>query len=197
MFTGLVQELGIVLWLRATESATQLTVRGSSLAHSVRIGDSLAVNGCCLTVTTRRDDTLVFDLLQETLDRTNLGSLRPGAQVNLEPSLRVGDPLGGHFVQGHVDCRSTIVALARKGADTRMEIAVPQEFAHYLAYKGSIAVNGVSLTVAENHDRGFVCWLIPHTCAVTNLGAAREGDPVNLEFDILAKYVERIRGVHV
>jgi riboflavin synthase len=148
-------------------------------------------------VTAKRDDALTFDLLQETLDRTNLGSLRPGGQVNLELALRAGDTIGGHFVQGHIDCRSTIQGLLKKGADLRIEVAVPHEFSHYIAYKGSIAVNGVSLTVAESTERTFVCWLIPHTCENTNLGSAREGDAVNLEFDILAKYVERIRGVHV
>ncbi len=196
MFTGLVQEMGTVLWLRATETATQLTLRASRLGRTAKLGDSIAVNGCCLTLTAKRDETLTFDLLAETLDRTNLGGLRPGAAVNLEAALKAGDPMGGHFVQGHVDCRSSVFAVLPKGTDLRLEVAVPHDFSHYVAYKGSIAVNGVSLTIAEFTERTFVCWLIPHTRENTNLGAVQEGDAVNLEFDILAKYVERIRFVH-
>ncbi len=180
-------------WLRASETATQLTVAAANLPRRVRVGDSVAVNGCCLTVAVRRDDSLTFDLLQETLDRTNLGRVRPDSRVNLEPALAAGDPMGGHFVQGHVDCTGCVVAVEEKGGDLRLEAGVPHEFAHYLAYKGSVAVNGVSLTVAECHDRGFVCWLIPHTRQQTNLDALRADDMVNLEFDILAKYVERLR----
>jgi riboflavin synthase len=196
MFTGLVQDMGTVLWLRATETATQLTLRTAKLGRTARLGESIAVNGCCLTVTARRDETLTFDLLKETLERTNLGGLRPGAAVNLEAALRVGDTLGGHFVQGHIDCRSSVFSVMPKGTDLRLEVVVPPDFSHYVAYKGSIAINGVSLTIAEFTERTVVCWLIPHTRENTNLGALQEGDAVNLEFDILAKYVERIRCVH-
>ncbi len=185
-----------MLWLRATETATQLTLRTVKLGRTAKLGDSIAVNGCCLTVTARRDDTLTFDLLKETLERTNLGGLRPGTSVNLEPALKVGDSLGGHFVQGHIDCRSSVLGVLPKGTDLRLEVVVPPDFSHYVAYKGSIAINGVSLTIAEFTERTLVCWLIPHTRENTNLGTVQEGDAVNLEFDILAKYVERIRFVH-
>ncbi len=192
MFTGLVQTTGETLWLRRNESGTQLSLTAPGLRTRPRVGDSIAVNGCCLTVTSVNAERLSFDLLNETLERTNLGALKPGMSVNLEPSLAAGAALGGHFVQGHVDCRSEVLSMAAHGADHRLEVAVPVEFSHLVAYKGSIAINGVSLTVAEAHDTSAVCWIIPHTRSATNIGDMKEGTPVNLEFDILAKYVDRI-----
>ncbi|MGA0094180.1 MAG: riboflavin synthase [Chthoniobacterales bacterium] len=192
MFTGLIREVGQVGWLRRTDRTVQLLVNAPRTAERIRPGDSVAVNGCCLTVATHRDKQIMFDLLEESLQRTNLGDLKPGAPVNLERALRVDGRLGGHFVQGHIDCAAEVVSVAEKGADTRLEIALPEEFARYAAFKGSIAVNGTSLTIAELAPARFVVWVIPHTLEHTNLGDLEPGDRVNLEFDVLAKYVERL-----
>jgi riboflavin synthase len=192
MFTGLVREVGEVGWLRRTDQAVQLLVSAPRTASRVRIGESVSVNGCCLTVATHREKQLMFDLLAESLDRTNLGDLKPGTPVNLERALRVDGRLGGHFVQGHVDCAAKVVSVTDKGPDVRLEIALPPEFARYAAFKGSIAVNGTSLTIAELHAETFVVWVIPHTLDHTNLGDLEAGARVNLEFDVLAKYVERL-----
>jgi riboflavin synthase len=192
MFTGLVREVGEVVWLRRSGQAVQLLIKGPRTASRVRIGESVAVNGCCLTVTAQRDNQCMFDLLEESLERTNFGSLKPGTPVNLERALRVEGRLGGHFVQGHVDCTAKVLAIEEKGPDVRLEIALPAEFARYVAYKGSVAINGVSLTVAEVGATCFSVWIIPHTLDNTNLGDLEVGDLVNLEFDILAKYVERL-----
>lgn len=191
MFTGLVEATGKIVALEIHDTAARLTVR-APFAGEAALGDSVAVNGCCLTVVARTADTLTFDLLRETLDRTSLRDAPVGALVNLERALAAHARLGGHFVQGHVDCASEILALEPHGADRRLEIALPREFAQYVAFKGSIAIDGISLTVAEVRDASFVVWLIPHTIAVTNLHTLRAGDRVNLEFDLLAKYVERI-----
>jgi riboflavin synthase len=192
MFTGLIEEVGDVLWIRASERGTQLQISAPRIAAGIRQGDSVSVNGCCLTVAASRADQLTFDLLQETLDRTNLGALRRDAHVNLERALAADARLGGHFVQGHIDCTAAIVSFERSGADHRLEIELPNDFAHYVAYKGSIAVNGISLTVAEADESHFVVWIIPHTKEQTNLDSARAGDLVNLEFDVIAKYVARM-----
>lgn len=192
MFTGLVEEIGECLWLRQTATATQLTLSAQVVTRDVHRGDSIAINGCCLTVTSHRKDQLVFDLLDETLQRTNLGKLRPGTKVNLERALAANGRLGGHFVQGHVDCTSTVLSTEERGADLKLEFELPSDFSHYVAWKGSIAINGVSLTVAEITDRSFAVWIIPHTRAKTTLGRLERGDRVNLEFDVLAKYAERI-----
>lgn len=192
MFTGLVREVGQVGWLRRTDQNVQILIKAPRTASRLRTGESVAVNGCCLTVTAYRDDQCMFDLLAESLERTNLGHLKPGSPVNLERALRVDGRLGGHFVQGHVDCTAKIVNIEEKGVDVRIDISLPNEFARYVAFKGSIAVNGVSLTVAAINEDCFTVWVIPHTLENTNLGDLEIGDLVNLEFDILAKYVERI-----
>lgn len=192
MFTGLVREVGEVGWLRRTDQAVQLLIKAPRTAARVRTGESVAVNGCCLTVTAYREKQLMFDLLDESLARTNLGQLKPGSPVNLERALRVDGRLGGHFVQGHIDCTAEVVQIEEKGPDVLLGLSLPSEFARYLAYKGSIAVNGVSLTVAGIEEGRFSAWIIPHTLEKTNLGDLEIGDHVNLEFDILAKYVERL-----
>ena len=192
MFTGLVIETGELLSLERTGESARLTLRAPITGPHAEIGDSVAVNGCCLTVTVRDGERLTFDLLAETLRVTNLGELASGARVNLEPALGAGAKLGGHFVQGHVDTAAEVLDFSPHGADFRLEIALPDDFAQYVAFKGSIAVDGISLTVAEVRDASFVCWIIPHTREVTNLAARRKGGRVNLEFDLLAKYVERI-----
>lgn len=194
MFTGLVEEVGDCLWLRQTSKSTQLTLSASRVSRHIHTGDSVAVNGCCLTVTSHRKEHLTFDVLDETLRVTNLDKLRPGSRVNLERALAADGRLGGHFVQGHVDCTSGLLTLAERGADLKLEFALPSRFARYVAYKGSVAINGTSLTVAEVSENSFAVWIIPHTRKHTNLGGLTAGDTVNLEFDILAKYAERLLG---
>jgi riboflavin synthase len=175
-----------------TDQGAQLQIEASRITDKIQIGDSIAVNGCCLTVAAHRGIQLVFDLLEETLDRTNLRTLRRGSRVNLERALAADGRMGGHFLQGHVDCVARILAFEKNGADHRLEVELPAEFAHYVAYKGSIAVNGISLTVAEVSEKSFTVWIIPHTRSQTNLAATRVDDLVNLEFDLIAKYIERM-----
>lgn len=192
MFTGLIEEVGSVLAIHASDRGTRLQVLAPQVAGKIQIGDSVAVNGCCLTVAATAGEQLAFDLLEETLDRTNLKTLGQGSRVNLERALAADGRLGGHFVQGHVDCAARIVALEKHGADHRLEVELPAEFAHYVAYKGSIAVNGISLTVAEVSEKSFAVWIIPHTKSQTNLDTARADEVVNLEVDLIAKYLERM-----
>ena len=192
MFTGLVEETGTLLALDRSEVGARLTVRAPFVSSDAAIGDSIAINGCCLTIVSRERETLAFDLLGETLARTNLGDLSVGAAVNLERALAASARLGGHFVQGHIDCTSAVLAFEPHGADHRIEIALPAEFAHLVAFKGSVAVDGISLTVAEVRDASFVVWIIPHTLGQTNLRTRRAGERVNLEFDLLAKYLDRM-----
>ena len=192
MFTGLVEEAGKLEWLRRGDGEAQLAVAAPLVALGARIGDSVAVNGCCLTVTMAQDGLLVFDLLEETLRKTNLEDLKPGARVNLERPLAADGRLGGHFVQGHVDTTIALRRAEKHGADLRLDFEMPGEFARYIAYKGSVALNGTSLTVAEVGSDFFTVWIIPHTAAATNLGELRVGDRVNLECDVLAKYTARI-----
>jgi riboflavin synthase len=168
MFTGLIIETGECLEL-------------SDVGASAR-----------LTVVERDGEVFSFDLLAETLRKTSLGALREGSRVNLEPALGAGAKMGGHFVQGHVDTAACVIDFSPHGADYRLEVELPRDFAQYVAYKGSIAVDGISLTVAEVKPESFVCWIIPHTREVTNLAERTPGDVVNLEFDLLAKYVERM-----
>jgi riboflavin synthase len=192
MFTGLIEEKGAVAEIARDAGGATLQVRAPQIAPDIRDGESIAVNGCCLTVARHSGDSVTFDLLQETLARTNLGALAEGAHVNLERALAANARLGGHFVQGHIDCTARITAFDQRGADYRLEIELPRDFAQYVVAKGSIAVNGISLTVSDVAADAFVVWIIPHTREHTNLGTARAGDLVNLEFDVLAKYVERM-----
>jgi riboflavin synthase len=192
MFTGLIEEIGSVLWIRATERGTQLEIGAPRIAKYIRTGDSVAVNGCCLTITAHRAEQVTFDLLEETLDRTNLKSLRRESSVNLERAIPADGRLGGHFVQGHIDCATRVIAFDQAGGDYRLEIELPPQFSHYVAFKGSIAVNGISLTVAEILPESFAVWVVPHTRRNTNLQSTVPGDLVNIEFDILAKYIERM-----
>ena len=175
-----------------SDRGTQLQVTAPGLAPKVAKGDSVAVNGCCLTVSAKRDEQLTFDLLEETLDRTNLKQLHRDSPVNLERALAAGAPMGGHFVQGHIDCSAKVISFERTGEDCRLEVDLPADFAHYAAYKGSVAINGVSLTIAELLEKSFAVLIIPHTKRHTNIDKIEAGDLVNIEFDILAKYVERM-----
>jgi riboflavin synthase len=193
MFTGLVESIGRVRSLDRRGDAARLTLE-TPLAAALSLGESLAVNGCCLTVTSTDGDSACFDLLGETLARTNLGGLAPGARVNLERALRADGRFGGHFVQGHIDTTTEVLSAETKGEDLNLIITLPEAGARYLIEKGSIAVNGVSLTVASLGEDRFGLWIIPHTLQETNLGDLRAGSPVNLEYDMLAKYAERQLG---
>ena len=192
MFTGLIEEVGFVADARTSDDCTQLRIAAPRLAKQVKIGDSIAVNGCCLTLASRRANNLTFDLLDETMARTNLKLLRREDRVNLERALSAAGRFGGHFVQGHIDCVARIVSFQKRSSNLRLEIELPAEFAQYLTRKGSVAVNGISLTVADVLTSTFFVWIIPHTTHDTNLRHAKAGDLVNLEFDVLAKYVERM-----
>jgi riboflavin synthase len=192
MFTGLIEEVGSVTGVGASKNGNQLRIVAPRISKKMRRGDSLAVNGCCLTLKSRQNDELIFDLLEETIARTNLKNLQRKQLVNLERAVAAQERFGGHFVQGHVDCVSPVLAYRKSGADFRLEIELAEHVAHYVANKGSIAVNGISLTVAEVLPKSFVTWIIPHTKMHTNLDRVQAGDLMNLEFDILAKYVERM-----
>jgi riboflavin synthase len=192
MFTGLIEEVGTVVAVNTSRSGNQLKIAAPRLAKKIRCGDSLAVSGCCLTLNSHRGDELIFDLLEETIAHTNLKNLQRKQLVNLERAVTAGERFGGHFIQGHIDCVSPVIACQKSGADFRLEIELPDTFAHYVARKGSIAVNGISLTVADVLPKGFVTWIIPYTKTHTNLDRVQAGDLMNLEFDILAKYVERM-----
>ena len=195
MFTGLIEEVGTVVAVRARDHRTELQIAAPGTAKHVNPGESIAVNGCCLTLTSCRSDCLSFDLLEETIARTNLKKLRRNDPVNLERALSAEGRLGGHFVQGHIDCVSRIVAFEKKGPDFRLEVELPATFVQYVARKGSIALNGISLTVADVFPKGFAVWIIPYTKRHTNLSRTQAGDLVNVEFDILAKYVERVLAI--
>jgi riboflavin synthase len=192
MFTGLIEEVGTVIAVNTSKSGNQLKLAAPRVAKKIRRGDSLAVSGCCLTLNSRRGDELIFDLLEETIARTNLKNLQRKQLVNLERAVTASERFGGHFIQGHIDCVSPVIAYQKSGADFRLEIELPDAFAHYVARKGSIAVNGISLTVADVFPKSFVTWIIPYTKTHTNLDRVQAGDLMNLEFDILAKYVERM-----
>jgi riboflavin synthase len=188
MFTGIVRELGRVEAVEPAGDGVRVRVAAPLTASGASIGDSVAVNGVCLTVTEASNGSLAFDAVPETLRRSTLGHLEKGAGVNVEPALQAGDPLGGHFVQGHVDG----VGRVRSVTDEGLEIEAPQELMRYCVEKGSIAVEGVSLTIASLAEDAFSVALVPHTRAVTTLGRLSEGDELNLEVDMLAKYVERL-----
>jgi riboflavin synthase len=198
MFTGIVEETGLVEAVRPTRTAIELSVRPRLCARGLKAGDSLAVNGCCLTavqISRRGTHTRVrFDLLQETWRRTNLQFVKPGSLVNLERALRADSRLGGHFVTGHIDGLGTIRRWERSGQDWLLDVAAPPEIMRYVVFKGSIALDGISLTVAAVRRGGFRIWIIPHTWEVTALRQRQVGDAVNLEADLVGKYVEQMLG---
>ena len=192
MFTGIIEELGVVEGIVDQRDAIRLTVRGPHVTTDSTRGDSIAVNGCCLTVAGHDGDTFTADVMRETLDRTSLGVLAPGARVNLERAVTATTRLGGHIVQGHVDGTGVLVARTPSEHWEVVEITVPRELRRYLVVKGSITVDGISLTVAAVRPETFTVSLIPETLARTTLGLKRPGDPLNLEVDVIAKYVERL-----
>ncbi len=192
MFTGIVQEKGSILEFAPGPKAWKLRVGCQLAREDLAIGDSVAVNGCCLTAVEIDERGAAFDLLEETVRLTSFQQLQAGDGVNLETSLRFNGKIGGHFVTGHIDGVGEVLEREKHGADTRLRIKPPPAFQRYLIHKGSIAIDGVSLTVAEVGRDAFTVWLIPHTLEVTNLGETRPGGRVNLEFDLLGKYVERL-----
>ena len=191
MFTGIVEELGIVENVEQQSDAVRLTVRAATVLEDCGLGDSIAVNGCCLTVAERTDDTWTADVMAETLAKTGLGSLAPGDRVNLERAATVGSRLGGHLVQGHVDGVGNVVRREPGEHWDVVTVSMPRELAPYLVDKGSITVDGVSLTVITAGDEEFTVSLIPETLRRTTLGFRKPGDPVNLEVDVIGKYVAR------
>ncbi len=195
MFTGIVEEAGAVESIRPTSKSIRLTVRVGAIARGVKLGASVAVNGCCLTVVKisarGKSKLLQFDVLQESWRRTNLQFAKLGSLVNLERPLRADGELGGHFVTGHVDGVGKIIGWEKSGADHVLDIAAPLEVMRYVIFKGSIAVDGMSLTVAVVKKKSFRIWIIPHTYEVTALRERKVGDAVNLEADLLGKYVRK------
>jgi len=192
MFSGIVEETGLVQNLERNPGLCRLTIQAGLAATGVKPGDSIANNGCCLTVTRINGNHLTFDLLEETLRCTNLGDVTPGRSVNLERSLQLSDRIGGHFVTGHVDGLGTITRWEREGKDYVLEVEVPDGMERYLVPKGCIAIDGISLTVGAVTGRRFNVWIIPHTWEITALRERQPGDRVNLEFDLLAKYTEKL-----
>jgi riboflavin synthase len=191
VFTGLVADLGVIDSIEQTGDGVRVAV-STKLADELTLGDSIAVNGCCLTATTIDGGSFTADVMNQTLSLTSLAGLQAGQNVNLELSLRAADRLGGHIVQGHVDGVGTVSAVHDDGFARRVTVDAPDDVLRYVVAKGSIAVDGVSLTVAELQNRCFTVSLIPETLERTNLGAAKPGSTVNLEVDVLAKYVERL-----
>jgi riboflavin synthase len=195
MFTGIIEETGVVERIKPTAKSIELTVRAQVCGRGLKIGDSLAVNGCCLTVvklaSRKGGKSIQVDLLKETWQRTNLQWAAVGSLVNLERSLMVGARLGGHFVTGHVDGTGNITRWERAGEDHVLEIGAPPEVMQYIVFKGSVTVDGISLTVAAVRKKSFRLWIIPHTYEVTALRERAVGDAVNLEADILGKYVRQ------
>lgn len=193
MFTGIIEEKGIIRSFdKQGEQAYRLVIEAQKALRDLEIGDSISVNGCCLTTVAFDETSISFDLLEESVRLTNFQNLKSGDPVNLERSLRFEGKVGGHFVSGHIDGLGTVTHTDWHGADLYLRTEPPAEFLKYLVYKGSVSIDGVSLTVAEVDDSGFAVWLIPHTLQLTNLGDKSPGSLVNLEFDLLAKYVERL-----
>jgi riboflavin synthase len=192
MFTGIVREVGRAAAISGHEGGVRLEVDAPATASATAVGDSVSIDGCCLTAVEVTDGKIAFDAVPETLARTSLGGLTAGARVNLEPALRAGEPLGGHYVQGHVDGVGVVRSAGEEGQGRRVWIDAGADILRYTVEKGSIALQGTSLTVAELDDKGFAVALIPHTLEVTTLDELAPGRVVNLEVDVLAKYVERL-----
>jgi riboflavin synthase len=192
MFTGIVEETGKVLAFEPRAEAWSLTLEARETLADLAAGDSIAVNGCCLTATEFDASSMRFDVLEETRRLTNFSALAPGALVNLERSLRFGGKIGGHFVTGHIDALGRVEVFEARGKDHYLRVGVAREFTRHVVHKGSIAIDGISLTVAEVDENAFAVWIIPHTLTVTNLAEKQVGDRVNLEFDLLGKHVEKL-----
>ncbi len=192
MFTGIVRELGTVEAIERAEDGARLRVRAPRTAAQAAVRDSIALSGVCLTATAVNDSTVTFDAVPETVRRSSLGRLEPGGKVNVEPALRVGEPLGGHIVQGHVDGVGRVRGIEPEGDGKRLSVELPSGLERYCVEKGSIALEGVSLTVAAVGPRHVEIALVPHTLTATTLGHLRSGDHLNVEVDVVAKHVERL-----
>jgi riboflavin synthase len=192
MFTGIIEELGNVRSVEQRGENARIVIEAHLVTGDTQHGDSIAVNGVCLTALDIQPDSFAADVSRETLERSTLGSLKPGAPVNLERAVTPTTRLGGHIVQGHVDSRGRLVSVEDHGESWTIQLAYPEELARYLVYKGSVSVEGISLTIAGLTDEYFEVAIIPKTWEVTNLSQLNIGDPVNLEVDIMGKYVERI-----
>lgn len=192
MFTGLVEELGTIRSIRKGTNSALLTIEAEKILDDIKIGDSVAVNGVCLTVTAFEGKAFTADVMAETLAKTNLGALNPGDRVNLERALRLGDRLGGHLVSGHIDGTGIIINKERFDIATLVTIKAPEEVMRYIIKKGSVAIDGTSLTVVNFSKDNFTVSLIPHTARATTLGYKKVGQIVNLEADIIGKYIERL-----
>lgn len=192
MFTGIVEETGQVVSFTRGAKAWSLHLSAQLVTTDVKLGDSVAVNGCCLTVVKHDAGNLWFDLLEETVRLTSFSELKPGSLVNLERSMMPHGRMGGHFVSGHIDTLGRVEIFEQRGADHYLKVRAPEGSGRYLIHKGSIAIDGISLTVAEVGGDSLAVWLIPHTMAVTNLREKCVGSGVNLEFDLLGKYVEKL-----
>lgn len=192
MFTGLVELTGKVLSLEPRGESARLIVEAPKIAPELTLGESVAVNGCCLTVTDIANGTFAFDLLMQTLRVTSLGDLQTGSLVNLERAMRLGDRFGGHFVQGHVDDTLRILDFSPHGQDHRLEVEFPSKHHGLVIPKGSICIDGISLTAAEVTASSVTCWIIPHTAQLTHLHTKKAGDRVNVEFDMLGKHVREL-----
>jgi len=192
MFTGIVRERGRVASVEDEAGALRLEIDAPATAAQLGIGDSVSIGGCCLTATTVANGAFAVTAVPESLSRTTLARIAPGDEVNLETATRAGEPLGGHYVQGHVDAVGRVASVEREGEDVRVKVEAPPDLLRYCVEKGSIAVDGVSLTIAALDEAGFAVALVPHTLAATTLGQAKPGLAVNLEVDVLAKYVERL-----
>ena len=194
MFTGIVKELGKVTRVDTAGNLYKLAVSSRDVFKETGIGESVCVNGACLTLTGKKDGILLFDVMAETVRKTTLADLKSGDIVNLEGSLRAGGSIGGHFVLGHVDCVGTVLGIVKKGEEFVLEIGFPVDFDRFVVEKGSVAIDGVSLTIGQVCRGSFKAYLIPHTLKVTVLGNRRPQAAVNLEFDIIGKYVAKLAG---
>lgn len=197
MFTGIVEETGRVVAFTRGDDSWKLQIAADVALTDAAHGDSIAVNGCCLTVTRFDEKHVWFDVLEETRRVTSLAVVEPGSAVNLERALRFGGKIGGHFVTGHVDGQGVIEVFEPRGSDHYLRVRAPAGTGRYLIHKGSITIDGISLTVAEVEGDSFAVWLIPTTIQVTNLREKRAGSPVNLEFDLLGKYIEKLASPHL
>ena len=191
MFTGLVKEPGKVSRISRAGNIYKIAIEAKAISKAAKVGDSIAVNGACLTVTEKNGAVLFFDAVEETMQRTSLGSLKEGSIVNLEDSLKVGDRIGGHFVLGHVDCLGRITDIKKGDKEASIELSIPEKFAGLVVEKGSVAIDGISLTVGEVRRGSFKAFIIPHTMEVTTLKDKKAGSEVNVEFDVLGKYIVR------
>jgi riboflavin synthase len=192
MFTGIIKELGRVKSISGLGNIYKLSIEAKNIANGLAIGDSVAVNGVCLTLTAKNKDMLNFDIMAETLRRTNFGKLRPRDPVNLEDAVRAGSLLGGHFVTGHIDCVGKIRDIIRSESEVSIEVVFPEGYNGLVVQKGSIALDGISLTIGKALKNSVTAYLIPHTLKITTFGTKKTGDEVNIEFDLIGKYVAKL-----